>query len=53
MPQENSTDRFGLGLAIAERAIPIYSGQIVAANRRTGGLEITIFLPIDSPDSAS
>jgi len=53
MPQENSTDGFGLGLAIAERAIHIYSGRIVAANRRTGGLEITIFLPIDSLDPAS
>jgi two-component system sensor histidine kinase CpxA len=48
--QEDSIDGFGLGLAIAERAIHIHSGRIKAANRPTGGLEITVFLPIDYPE---
>ncbi|MDR3734630.1 MAG: ATP-binding protein [Acidobacteriaceae bacterium] len=47
--QEYSTGGFGLGLAIAERAIQIHSGRITAVNRPTGGLEIIIFLPIDFP----
>jgi len=51
--QEDSSDGFGLGLAIAERAIHIHSGRITAANRPIGGLEITVslpaFLPRDHP----
>ncbi len=46
MAREDSTGGFGLGLAIAERAIQIHSGQIAAANRREGGLQVTISLPI-------
>lgn len=47
---EDAAGGFGLGLAIAERAIHIHSGRITAANRSTGGLEITISLPTDCPE---
>jgi signal transduction histidine kinase len=46
------TDGNGLGLAIASEAIRLHCGTISAANRRPGGLEITIRLPIAS-DAAS
>ncbi len=44
----------GLGLAIARRAIAAHGGSIVASNRKTGGLVITIVLPVAaaSPGSA-
>jgi two-component system OmpR family sensor kinase len=40
-----STDGFGLGLAIARRAIEAHGGTIRAANRSEGGLCIEIVLP--------
>jgi len=50
----------GLGLAIAERAVRLHSGSVAAANVATGGLVVTIVLPVsggktkstDYPDSA-
>lgn len=36
---------FGLGLAIARRAIEAHGGRITARNRAPGGLEVTIVLP--------
>jgi signal transduction histidine kinase len=36
----------GLGLAIAERAVRLHGGSIKAANVATGGLLVTIVLPI-------
>jgi two-component system OmpR family sensor kinase len=36
---------FGLGLAIAQRAIAVMGGTIAARNRTAGGLEITITIP--------
>lgn len=38
----------GLGLAIAERAVRLHSGSVEAANVTTGGLAVTIVLPINS-----
>jgi signal transduction histidine kinase len=35
----------GLGLAIADRVVKLHGGQIWAANRAGGGLEVTIDLP--------
>jgi signal transduction histidine kinase len=36
---------YGLGLAIARRAVEAHGGGIRAANRPGGGLEVTITLP--------
>ena len=36
----------GLGLAITENAIRQHHGKIVASNRETHGLQITITIPI-------
>ena len=36
---------FGLGLAIAQRAIAVMGGTIVALNRPAGGLEIAVTIP--------
>ncbi len=40
---------FGLGLAIARRAVRSHGGTIAAVNRAEGGLEVTIALPVRSP----
>lgn len=37
---------YGLGLAIAQRAVLAHGGTIVAANRPAGGLMVTITLPL-------
>ena len=42
---EAADQGFGLGLAIASRAIKAHDGSIVARNRPGGGLEVTIVLP--------
>lgn len=41
-------DGFGLGLSIAKRAIEKHSGALTIANRKEGGLEVTIRLSINS-----
>jgi signal transduction histidine kinase len=38
----------GLGLAIAERAVRLHGGTVEAANVATGGLAVTIVLPIST-----
>lgn len=37
---------YGLGLAIARRAVVAHGGQVRARNRRGGGLEVTLSLPL-------
>jgi two-component system OmpR family sensor kinase len=37
---------FGLGLAIAKRAVVAHGGTIKAANRQSGGFEIVIDVPV-------
>jgi signal transduction histidine kinase len=37
----------GLGLAIAERAVRLHGGTVEAANASTGGLAVTIVLPVE------
>ena len=44
----NSGEGFGLGLAIANRAVLAHGGTIKAENRRGGGLVVTIKLPFDT-----
>ncbi|MFZ1012091.1 MAG: ATP-binding protein, partial [Terracidiphilus sp.] len=40
------TGGFGVGLAIAERAVKLHNGQIRASNRGGGGTTIQISFPI-------
>ena len=39
------TGGFGVGLAIADRAVRLHHGEISAANRKGGGTTIRITLP--------
>ncbi|MBF0624246.1 MAG: HAMP domain-containing protein [Magnetococcales bacterium] len=47
--RDRSSGGFGLGLAIAQRAIRDHGGTITASNRAGGGLEVTLRLPLDDP----
>ena len=52
----SSTDTakgFGLGLAIAQRAVVSHGGAIRAAARQGGGLVVEIELPLLTPDEAT
>jgi len=44
--RDRGSGGYGLGLAIARRAILLHGGEIGAANHPDGGLEITIGLPV-------
>lgn len=46
--RDRESGGYGLGLAIAHRAIRAHHGEIKACNRATGGLEVTIRLPSKS-----
>ncbi|MDD5391127.1 MAG: ATP-binding protein [Gallionellaceae bacterium] len=43
---DSNTTGYGLGLAIARRAVASHGGQVRARNRPEGGLEVTITLPL-------
>jgi two-component system sensor histidine kinase CpxA len=43
--RQRDTGGFGIGLAIAERAIRLHHGEVSAANRTGGGITITVMLP--------
>lgn len=43
----SSASGFGLGLAIARRAVTAHGGEITARNREGGGLLVEITLPLD------
>lgn len=48
--REKKTGGYGLGLAIADKAVKQHHGSIVAMNRERGGLHVRITLPIqDAP----
>ncbi|MDA8109062.1 MAG: ATP-binding protein [Betaproteobacteria bacterium] len=47
--RDRASGGYGLGLAIAQRAVEAHGGRIGAANRPGGGLAITIHLPGLSP----
>lgn len=44
--REKKTGGYGLGLAIADKAIKQHQGTIVATNRINGGLQVRITLPL-------
>ena len=43
--RQRDTGGFGVGLAIAERAVRLHRGEIIAQNRAAGGLMVTLKLP--------
>jgi len=45
--RDRESGGYGLGLAIAERAIHLHGGEISAANEPDGGLNVRIRLPLD------
>jgi two-component system sensor histidine kinase CpxA len=44
--RRGATSGFGIGLAIADRAAHLHAGQIVARNRKGGGLVVEMSLPL-------
>jgi two-component system sensor histidine kinase CpxA len=52
--RERDTGGFGVGLAIADRAIRLHHGEVRAANRAKGGLVVSLRLPcqVNQSDSA-
>lgn len=48
--RESSSGGTGLGLAIACEAIRLHEGTITAQNRKGGGLQVTIMLPLRFPE---
>ncbi len=47
--RESSSGGTGLGLSIASEAIRLHDGTITAQNRKSGGLQVTITLPMRIP----
>ena len=43
--RDRASGGYGLGLAIAARAIQLHRGEVTAVNRRTGGLAVVLRLP--------
>jgi two-component system sensor histidine kinase CpxA len=43
--RKNDTGGYGIGLAIADKAIKLHAGTVVASNRSVGGLVVEIQLP--------
>ena len=44
--RDRNSGGYGLGLAIAERAIKAHDGKITARNLKGGGFEVTVILPL-------
>jgi len=53
LPSQGNGTGTGLGLAIARQAVLAHGGSVYASNVDTGGLSITIQLPIASPADQS
>ncbi len=47
--RESNSGGTGLGLAIASEAVRLHDGTITAQNRKSGGLRVTITLPLRTP----
>jgi two-component system sensor histidine kinase CpxA len=50
--RERDTGGFGVGLAIAERAVRLHHGEVRARNRPDGGLVVSLSLPCQKVRSA-
>jgi two-component system sensor histidine kinase CpxA len=48
--RERGSGGFGLGLAIARRAMQIHGGDAFARNHPEGGLEVNLRLPLPGSD---
>ena len=46
--RDRDSGGYGLGMAIAKRAIVFHHGSITASNRKTGGLCVEIILPLST-----
>jgi two-component system OmpR family sensor kinase len=46
---DETSPGFGLGLAVAKRAVTAQGGTIEASNRAGAGLGVRIILPVDRP----
>ena len=46
--RDHQTTGQGIGLAITARVMELHGGQVTAANRADGGLEITLQFPADA-----
>jgi two-component system sensor histidine kinase CpxA len=47
--RQSSTGGFGIGLAIADRAVHLHEGRLVARNSPTGGLRVEMHVPLATP----
>ncbi len=45
--RDRDSGGYGLGLAIAQRSIVFHQGEIIASNRKQGGLCVDVILPIE------
>jgi two-component system sensor histidine kinase CpxA len=45
--RQQDTGGFGVGLAIADRAVRLHNGELRAQNRPQGGLTISLSLPCE------
>lgn len=51
--RDRDSGGYGLGLAIARRAMTLHDGQIRAANMASGGLEVLLELPVRRADATA
>jgi two-component system sensor histidine kinase CpxA len=49
--RDHGTDGYGLGLAIAASVLERHHGKAEARNRRGGGLEVVLSIPLEGPES--
>jgi two-component system sensor histidine kinase CpxA len=50
--RDRATGGYGLGLAIAERAVRLHGGEMSARNEPDGGFSVLIYLPLQQTPSS-